>query len=61
MLIFFVAWKLVHRASFVDIRMVDLRKDEHLERSEDHEDTAQRQKRMGGKQRWLWKAYYLIA
>ena len=46
----------------VDLRTMDLTSDEYQEVVEDDEEEALRQKRTSqGKQRFLWKIYYLAA
>ena len=63
MVIFYVIWKLVRRTRWVDIRTVDLHRDEHVDGAEDTDDDKAREKRLSTSwpKRWLWKAYYLFA
>ena len=44
----------------VDIHSLDLKRDEYQEVEEDRIDDAQRQKRLEGRARWLWRAYYWV-
>lgn len=46
----------------VDLQAIDLKGDEYQDVVEDDEEEALRQKRMSqGKQRFLWRIYYLAA
>ena len=46
---------------FVDVTRVDLYRDEHEDGQVDkHEDEARAQ-RLGGRARWAWAVYYLVA
>lgn len=46
----------------VDLREIDLTSDEYWDVVEDNEEEALRQKRISqGKQRFLWRVYYLTA
>lgn len=46
----------------VDLRVIDLTSDEYQDVAEDDEEEALRQKRISqGKQRFLWRIYYLVA
>ena len=44
----------------VDIHSLDLKRDEYQEVEEDRIDDAQRHKRLEGRARWLWRAYYWV-
>ncbi|TCD66713.1 hypothetical protein EIP91_001006 [Steccherinum ochraceum] len=46
---------------FVDVRTVDLVKDEYAEEEEDIADDLERKERQSGKWGWLWRVYYFVA
>ncbi|KAI0052705.1 hypothetical protein FA95DRAFT_1532626 [Auriscalpium vulgare] len=45
----------------VDVDTVDLKRDEYDEVEDDRHEDEERAKRLGGKMRWGWKVYYVIA
>ncbi|KAF9495287.1 hypothetical protein BDN71DRAFT_1391796 [Pleurotus eryngii] len=49
------------RSDLVDVHTVDLKRDEHEECEEDKADDEQRQRRMDGKAKALWRFYYWFA
>ena len=53
-------WDRIVYSDLVDIGTVDLRKDEHEEEPEDAADDAEREVKLQGRWRWLWKLYYVI-
>ena len=69
MLVMFVIWALFKRGAparawyndLVDVKTVDLFRDEYTEGDQDSSDNEQRSLRMKGSKRYLWKLYYWIA
>lgn len=61
MLVFFIAWKIIKRNSFIDLRNVDLRQDEYVDTIDDEKDDWERENRLRGKFGILWKMYYAVA
>ena len=58
--IFRRAWSVLTYSDLVDIRTVNLQRDEHEEEPEDVADDAERETRLKGRWRWLWKLYYAV-
>ena len=54
------AWRFVASSDVVDVRTVDLRRDEHEEEPEDAVDDAAREGKLQGRARWLWRLYYAV-
>ncbi|THH27979.1 hypothetical protein EUX98_g6215 [Antrodiella citrinella] len=46
---------------FVEVRTVDLYRDEHEDEDEDIADDIERKARTTGKWRWFWKVFYVVA
>ena len=72
MLVMFVIWVLFKRPArgaparawyndLVDVKTVDLSRDEYTEGDQDSADNEQRMIRMKGSKRYLWKLYYWVA
>ncbi|KAI0633293.1 amino acid permease-domain-containing protein [Trametes polyzona] len=53
-------WKRVTYHDSVDVRTVDLRRDEHEEEPEDLIDDQKREAKLKGRWRYFWKVYYAI-
>ncbi|KAI0695946.1 amino acid permease-domain-containing protein [Cerioporus squamosus] len=53
-------WNVLTYNDQVDIKIVDLRRDEHHEEAEDLADDEQREAKLHGRWRWFWKVYYAI-
>lgn len=54
------AWRFLAYSDVVDVRTVDLRRDEHEEEPEDAADDAAREVKLQGRARWLWRVYYAV-
>ncbi|KAI0769629.1 amino acid permease-domain-containing protein [Trametes elegans] len=53
-------WRRVAYHDSVDIRTVDIRRDEYEEEETDLKDDEARERKLGGRWRWFWKVYYAI-
>ncbi|KAI0365662.1 hypothetical protein BV20DRAFT_1038833 [Pilatotrama ljubarskyi] len=53
-------WRRIAYNDSVDIRTVDLRRDEHEEEPEDLLDDQKREAKLKGKWGWFWKVYYAV-
>ncbi|KAI0329218.1 hypothetical protein GY45DRAFT_1280260 [Cubamyces sp. BRFM 1775] len=53
-------WRVLTYHDNVDVRTVDLRRDEHEEEEEDRADDERREAKMKSRWGWLWKVYYAV-
>ncbi len=53
-------WEFVSYTDSVDILTVDLKRDEHEEDLEDLEEDQERELKLKGRYRWLWRVYYAV-
>ncbi|EJF57625.1 hypothetical protein DICSQDRAFT_140179 [Dichomitus squalens LYAD-421 SS1] len=53
-------WDFLTYNDAVDVRTVDLKRDEHEEEAADLADDARRESKLKGRYRWLWKVYYAV-
>lgn len=54
-------WRAWWRSDVVNVNTVDLRRDEYVEEVEDLADDEERENRLKGRWKVLWRAYYLVA
>lgn len=53
-------WNVLTYNDQVDVKTVDLRRDEYHEAAEDIADNTQREAKFHGRWRWFWKVYYAV-